>query len=823
VLQALAERGRLARIDLMSTVSGGGYIAGFLGRLYTRMRDRVADPAARVRSILTTSGSAEMWWLRAHARYLTGAGITDLEADIGTIWRNLLAVHIWVATLVIAVEAVLYALAYQRELVRTTHEVAGTLLGVRWSPWWWVPASVAILGLVPAWLGFWLSPKPGTRAAVSIGGLLLWLAALAAAILALATTQALAAPLLAIVALLAAWAWQEIAQWGVSTDTELAARGAIARNRLTRGAGIALGLFLLSLAWALIDTLADYVARSAYFMSIPAIMALIAAALPSLRALVAQATSAAAAARAAAAGSAKLTRLWQTTMLGAVGLVFFVFAIFALDALTHRAFQGGLGGWLLASALLVSIAVGRATDFVNLSSLQSLYAARLGRTYLGAANEARINGEDAAARDVDTAHPDDDLFLHDYHPERAGGPLHLINVCVNQTVDVTSGRQLKEDRGLPLCLGPAGASVGLRYHALWDAERTVVERVRERMLRAVENAGTPRGEERSALRALPVAPDPEAFHVLASRDRPTVPVEALRLSQWIAISGAAFTPGEGRATSLPLAYLLGLLNVRLGYWWDSRIDAGDRPGQYPPSLWQVLKSLPGRIFRTQRTILNEWRGYFPGPSHRFWYLSDGGHYDNTALYELLRRRLPLIIAVDAGHDPDYGFDDLAIVIRTARLDFGATFDWLDPGTARASGIDGWDAFTRAPQGTPIPPQVRDWLEPDAIGPLEGIKRAGPYAAALARIDYQDGSDPSWLVLLKACLPTTTALPLDVTRYGEQNASFPNQSSIDQFFGDDQWESYRMLGMGLGGALFTSAARAGELTARQPSPAPRVPR
>src|ERR1700753_2142839 len=36
ILQALAKKGRLRHIDFLSTISGGGYTGGFLGRLFTR-------------------------------------------------------------------------------------------------------------------------------------------------------------------------------------------------------------------------------------------------------------------------------------------------------------------------------------------------------------------------------------------------------------------------------------------------------------------------------------------------------------------------------------------------------------------------------------------------------------------------------------------------------------------------------------------------------------------------------------------------------------------------------------------------------------------
>jgi hypothetical protein len=272
-----------------------------------------------------------------------------------------------------------------------------------------------------------------------------------------------------------------------------------------------------------------------------------------------------------------------------------------------------------------------------------------------------------------------------------------------------------------------------------------------------------------------------------------VAVEALRLSEWTAISGAARSTGQGRSTSLPTSVLFGLFNVRLGYWWNSGIKAEDRPGRYPPSIWRWLKSIPGCLFKTQGTLLNEWRGYFAGPSQKLWYLSDGGHWENTALYELIRRRVPFMIAVDADEDPGYTFDDMGLLVRLARLDFGANINWIDPTDARdKQKATNWQAIDRS-GGRDLPAWIRQYLNPDGLGNLYEVLREGKFAAALARVDY-DGSDtPSWLVVLKACLAAPPEVPLDVKCYAKGNDGFPNQSTVDQFFTDDQWESYRLLG------------------------------
>ena len=804
VLQALAKKRRLSSVDFLSTVSGGGYIGGFLGRLYMWMS--AGDPVERVQEILSDSGSDQLWWLRSHAKYLTGAGRTDLETNAGTAWRNLLSMHVCVALLILAVELLLCWIAIALDFPQPRLTLTGSGGAIPLSAWWWVPVAVLLPGLLPVWFGYWLAPTPLTTGSLSVGGLAIWLFALAGSVATLATTGTFVLPMAAIAILLLSWLWQEAALWGVSRAADRAGRGGIARSRLSRAAGIGLGALGAALLWVLIDTGAGLAAQRRSLIPV-GMMGLVAATLPALRALIMQLLQYGVGKPMQPVGTgpteqqAEGQSLLRNAALGALAFFLLGLLIFGLDVIAHWAFLVGQGTWFLLATAIASIVLGPATRFVNLSSLQSLYAGRLAHTYLGAANEDRVHsGESSETRDVDESDPRDDVLLCEYHPEAAGGPLHLINVCVNETVDVASGRQLSEDRGLPMCLGPQGVSVGLRFHALWDRLDPTHLAVGERMVRQMENPVAPADVERSALRAIRESANPDAFHVLASRKTSTVPVESLGLSRWMAISGAAISTGEGRLTNLPQSLLLGLFNVRLGYWWDSHIRAKDRPGRYPPDLWRRLKSIPGALFRTQATFLNEWRGYFPGPSHKLWYLSDGGHWENTGLYELIRRRLPFIIAVDAGHDPDYAFDDLALLTRRARLDFRAKLTWIDPTDARGTGARDWAAIHQAAGGASVPAWIQSWLQPNALGDLATLAREGAFGAALARITYDGSASESWLVVLKPCLVSPPPMALDVCNYAKANGTFPNQSTVDQFFSEDQWESYRLLGEALTNAV-----------------------
>src|SRR5262249_7337941 len=152
---------------------------------------------------------------------------------------------------------------------------------------------------------------------------------------------------------------------------------------------------------------------------------------------------------------------------------------------------------------------------------------------------------------------------------------------------------------------------------------------------------------------------------------------------------------------------------------------------------------------------------------------DGGHFENSGLYELIRRRVALMIAVDADEDPKYRFGDLALLVRRARLDFKAELMWIDPTEARAGGAKGWDAVHQAVGVPAVPQWITDWLNPEALGPISGIVQSGKYEAALARVTYQD--DPtavSWLVILKACLVAVNSA-FDLRGYSVENQLFPN--------------------------------------------------
>ncbi|TMQ29865.1 MAG: threonine/serine exporter family protein [Planctomycetota bacterium] len=452
------------------------------------------------------------------------------------------------------------------------------------------------------------------------------------------------------------------------------------------------------------------------------------------------------------------------------GLLFFVIALFAaslLSYLCHWAYDNGasLGIGMAATllALLVSIILGTAITFINRSSIQQTYAVRLGRTYLGATNPERRRDR-IWGQDVTEVMPGDDLALRVYTPHERGGPLHLINVMLNHSTDDFSERTLRDRRGESMAVSPFGFSFGKVYHALW---------------------GSTEGQ------VVPVNVPAAEPHPLGNQ--PTAHTAEPTLQTWVAISGAAISPGRGAETNVGLSLLLGLANLRTGYWWDSNRPR-NRPRGYRHFTWLTkLRWTFARFFLPQDLLLNEFLGRFGGPWVRYWYLSDGGFFENLGVYELLRRRVPYILCCDAGEDSEYDFVDLANLIRKARIDFAADIRFLTAEEIQNS--------------EHIPGQVKPLL-----GPLEGLKPAGQGShsqrhAALALIRYGDDPTPrSALLYLKSSL--TGDEDPDILSYALTHPEFPHDSTADQFFTEPQWESYRRLGEHIGGPLFARGPSGG---------------
>lgn len=154
-------------------------------------------------------------------------------------------------------------------------------------------------------------------------------------------------------------------------------------------------------------------------------------------------------------------------------------------------------------------------------------------------------------------------------------------------------------------------------------------------------------------------PSDEYLRLLRARHLGTV-------SASVAASGAAFTSAMGRQSLGTTNALLAALNVRLGAWMPNPRYV--RPGARP-------------LKRTRITyLLKEVFGVYD-PDDPYVYVTDGGHWENLGLVELIRRRTRWIFCVDASGDPADSFATLEEAIAMARVECGAEID-LDPQSLR---------------------------------------------------------------------------------------------------------------------------------------------
>ena len=226
------------------------------------------------------------------------------------------------------------------------------------------------------------------------------------------------------------------------------------------------------------------------------------------------------------------------------------------------------------------------------------------------------------------------------------------------------------------------------------------------------------------------------------------------------------------------------------------------------------------LFAVQSFLFDELLARFHGTAPQWWPLSDGGHFENLGGYELIRRRLPVIVIIDAEADPDYTFEGLSNLVRKARLDFGAEIKFLteeeldkrsiwrlEKISAPSSNCAG-EFGSRNPStiqcsgGTPIPRR-----EQRAQSAAPALHHAGQSRGAIGGACgvgstslYDDEDKPrSTLLYIKPTLIGDESA--DVHRYHTDHPSFPHESTLQQFFDEAQWESYRKLGEHIALKLF----------------------
>ena len=236
----------------------------------------------------------------------------------------------------------------------------------------------------------------------------------------------------------------------------------------------------------------------------------------------------------------------------------------------------------------------------------------------------------------------------------------------------------------------------------------------------------------------------------------------IQLATAAAISGAAISPNQGFSSQPALAFLMTLFNVRLAWW----IANPRRPAIWPKkrnrptpraSIWYLLRELFGHADDTSNYVS----------------LCDGGKFENMGLYELVRRRCRFIIVCDAEQDTGMTFEGIGSAIRKCRMDFGVEIDLdLRPLQLRRNGFSGshFQVGTITyppPPGGGLPGQLpQNYVEPDH-----------PYSGRIIYIKTSLVGDE----------------PGDLLHYKNSHPAFPQDTTLNQWFTESQFESYRRLG------------------------------
>ncbi len=231
----------------------------------------------------------------------------------------------------------------------------------------------------------------------------------------------------------------------------------------------------------------------------------------------------------------------------------------------------------------------------------------------------------------------------------------------------------------------------------------------------------------------------------------------------MAISGAAFNPNMGYHSSPLVTLLMTFFNARLGVWLPNpaRANRPDLPGGAIGADF-LRKSGPTMALEP---LIREALG-MTDENYRWIELSDGGHFEDLALYEMVLRRCHHIVVVDAGADPDCQFEDLGNALRKIEIDLGVPIRFRH-GLHMKKGVKSDNLYCA--------------VATINYGQIDG----GPELTSEERAHLQ-----GTLVYVKASLNGTE--PPDIKQYALTHPTFPHETTASQFFNESQFESYRHL-------------------------------
>lgn len=349
---------------------------------------------------------------------------------------------------------------------------------------------------------------------------------------------------------------------------------------------------------------------------------------------------------------------------------------------------------------------------INEFSLNAFYRNRLVRCYLGAAKKP----EQRQPHEFTGFDNNDDLKLSELidSAKAPSGPLHIINCALN-----------------------LGGSSDLGVHTRHSATFTLTPLYCGSDYRIKDEKGSPISEV-------------GYFHT-AEYGGEYPP----SLGQAISVSGAAASPNMGYHTSAPVAFLMTLFNARLGWWFPNPYDSDCQKSSPSNSLGFLLEELFG--------LANE--------KDKFLAISDGGHFENLAAYELIKRRCQVIIISDGECDPKMQFEGLANLIRLSEVDLDATIK-IDVRNLQPKYHEKWS------------------LNRCAIGKIFYRKNAR----------FPTGPNTGWLIYIKASMNGHEDTPIQ--QYKATHPDFPHETTGDQFYSEDQFESYRSLGYEILESMFS---------------------
>jgi hypothetical protein len=370
-------------------------------------------------------------------------------------------------------------------------------------------------------------------------------------------------------------------------------------------------------------------------------------------------------------------------------------------------------GWLGIGLIVTGIVALLASHYVNINrfSLHALYRNRLVRAYLGASRQRRCP-------DLFTGFDEkDNIPAWKLWPPMAGTDgrntfclFHVINITLN----LVEAKRLawQERKAESFTVSPLHC--GAAYKGFRPSKEYGGPRVQ----------GKPHG---------------------------------LSLGTAMAISGAAASPNMGYHSSPSATLLMALFNARLGWWLGN-------PGREGEKTYKEEGPANAIVPLAEETfgLTTDDKPYV--------YLSDGGHFENLGLYEMIRRRCRFVVVIDAGCDPLFTFEDLGNAVRKIYIDLGIRI--------RFTGIEKLKNRPPAEQLN----QSRGDIPYHAFGTV-GYKQADGG-------DCEDG-----LVLyIKPAVHGTDAEGAGVRSYAAAHSTFPHESTADQFFTEAQFESYRTLGI-----------------------------